>query len=504
MTSFAPQVLVILDGFGYQKKTQYNAILQAKTPHLDNWLQTYPHTILHAAGSAVGLLPNYIGNSEVGHLTIGSGRIIKQPVSVIHEAIDNGTCFKKKILLDAFEQVKQKHGRLHIFGLLSDAGVHAHEKHIHAYIKAAVNNGITNIFVHPFLDGRDTPPKSAEQYLQRLDNTLAAIGHGTIGSVHGRFYAMDRDGNWERIEQSYRVLTKEHKVQFKNWSEVLSHYYTKNITDEFIPPTQLDASSIIKNGDGIIFCNFRPDRARQLTAAFTESDFTHFPRKSIQLACFVTPTKYNTLLKTEVLYSSPEILNAIKEVLAQHNKTIFTAAETEKYAHVTYFFNGGREEAVATEKQVLIPSLPAKNYIDHPAMSAQKITYAIIKSLQTDPKDFYLINYANADMVAHSGNFEATIKAVEILDEQLGQLFEQVITNMNGTFYITADHGNAEDMFDEETGQPRTAHTNNPVPFIMIQQGLKQSDMALPLNQLSDIAPFILQNMNLLVPEEME
>lgn len=503
MAYFAPQVLVILDGFGYAKETKYNAIAQAKTPHLDNWFAHYPHATLHAAGTAVGLLDGFIGNSEVGHLTIGAGRIIQQPVSILHEAIDNGSFFENKILLEALDNIKKKQGRLHIFGLLSDAGVHAHEKHIHAYIKVAVDFGITNIFLHPFLDGRDTPPQSATTYLQRLDKVLKDIGHGTIGSIHGRFYAMDRDKNWQRTAASYNVLTQVQK-QSRTWQEVIEQNYRNNITDEFIPPTQLDATSIIKDGDGIIFCNFRPDRARQLTAAFMQKGFAHFPIKQLNLACFVTPTAYNTTLQTDVLSPRPNIPHTLKEVLAAHNKSIFSIAETEKYAHVTYFFNGGKEEPVATETQALIPSLPAKNYIDHPEMSAQKITYTVIKSLQTDPKDFYLINYANADMVGHSGNLDATVKAIEVLDDLLNQLYTLVVKKMQGVLYITADHGNAEDMFDTKTGQPRTAHTNNPVPFVMIQQGLELPDKQLPLDQLADIAPFILQQMGLPVPEEMK
>ncbi len=504
MDKYHPTTLIILDGFGYTTETKYNAIAHANTPYLDHYFANYPSTIVQAAGTAVGLLPNAIGNSEVGHLTIGAGRIIKQSVTIMHEAIDTGTFFTNQKLVHSLEQLKKTKKILHIMGLLSDAGVHAHEKHIYAFIKAAADYGITNIIIHAFLDGRDTPPQSAKVYLQHLDATLKIIGHGKIGSLHGRFYAMDRDHNWKRTETSYRVLTESQSTRANNWQEMLKNNYAKNITDEFISPIQVNPDSLIKNGDGVIFCNFRPDRAQQLTTALIDKNFDHFKTKLLDLAFFITPTKYNTHLPTTVLFPSSPIPNTLKDVLAQHQKTIFSIAETEKYAHITYFFNGGRQDAAETETRVLIPSLPVKNYVDHPEMLAQEITKTVITSLQTAAKDFYLINYANADMVGHSGNFGATIKAIEILDEQLGQLYEQIITKMNGTLYITADHGNAEDMFDTKTGQPRTAHTNNSVPFIMIRQGLEQADTQLSLNKLSDIAPFILQNMGLPTPKEMK
>ncbi len=503
MNELRPTALIILDGFGYTTETKYNAISHANTPYLDHWFANYPSTTVQAAGTAVGLLPNVIGNSEVGHLTIGAGRIIKQSVTIIHEAIDTGTFFTNQKLVDLLEQLKKTKNTLHIMGLLSDASVHAHEKHIYAFIKAAADYGITNIVIHTFLDGRDTPPQSAKVYLQHLDATLKIIGHGRIGSLHGRFYAMDRDHNWKRTAESYRVLTESQSIPADNWQEVLKNNYANNITDEFILPIQVSPDSLIKNGDGVIFCNFRPDRAQQLTTALINKNFNHFKTKSLDLAFFITPTKYNTHLSTTVLFPSSPIPNTLKDILAQHQKTIFSIAETEKYAHITYFFDGGRQDAAETETRVLIPSLPVKNYIDLPEMLAREITKTVITSLQKDTKDFYLINYANADMVGHSGNFGATIKAIEILDEQLGQLYEQIITKMNGTLYITADHGNAEDMFDTKTEQPRTAHTNNPVPFIMIRQGLEQANAQLSLNQLSDIAPLILRNMGLPIPKEM-
>ncbi len=497
-----PVALIILDGFGYSTETKYNAIYNANTPNFDHWFKTYPHAILKAAGAAVGLYEGVIGNSEVGHMTIGSGRMTSQPDLIMHKAIDDGSFFTNSVLVNNLKKIA-KNNTLHIFGLLSDAGVHAHQRQIHAFIQAGVNLGITTIVVHPFLDGRDTPPQSAKHYLQQLDNVLQKLGCGIIGSIHGRLYAMDRDHNWERTEQSYRTLTEQQNISFKSWREALDYYYSKGITDEFIPPTQLNTKGFVQNGDGIIFANFRPDRARQLTASFINHNFNYFTTKKIDLSCFITPTKYSNELKTAVMFESPIINNTLKEVLDSNGKTIFSIAETEKYAHVTYFFNGGKEEKLSHETRMVVPSLSAESYIDHPEMSAAKITSVVLQSLKENPKDFYLINYANADMVGHSGNFDATVKAIEFLDEQLKHLFDQVVSTMNGTLFITADHGNAEDMFDKEIGQPRTAHTNNPVPFIMIKQDLKDSHL-LPLTQLADIAPFILQQMGIAIPKQMK
>ncbi len=502
MNKKSPTALVILDGFGYSTKTQYNAIYHAFTPHFDEWFAHYPHAILQAAGSAVGLLPGYIGNSEVGHMTIGAGRVIDQPIKIIHEAIKNGSFFKNKALIENLKKLAQNGKTLHIMGLLSDAGVHSQIEMLFALLKAAKEHGVRHIVVHAFLDGRDVPPKSAKKYLEELDKKLKKYG-AVLGSVSGRFYAMDRDNNWNRIEKTYRTLTEHQKINFTNWPDVLKHYYAKNITDEFIPPTQLSKNTLIKNGDGIIFFNFRPDRARELTQCFVDPHFNHFKINHIDLAFFITPVSYAKNLATTSLFTMPKITNTLKDVLAQHNKTIFSIAETQKYAHVTYFFNGGREKKEPHETWKLIPSLRIQNYAQAPCMSAPQITAAVLESLKTDPADFYLINYANADMVGHSGNMKATVKAIECLDYQLGKLYDQIINKMNGTMYITADHGNAEDMYDEKIHQPKTSHTTNPVPFIMIRQDLQGKSETLPLTQLADIAPFILTNLGIKKPKEM-
>jgi 2,3-bisphosphoglycerate-independent phosphoglycerate mutase len=497
-----PTVLVILDGFGYSPHTRCNAMYQAKMPHYKQLLRHYPHTLLQASGNAVGLVEGFMGNSEVGHLTIGSGRVIKQPITLIHEMIDNKTFFKHPLLISKFNELRKKNKTLHLMGLLSNAGIHGHIKHLFAFLDTAKEHGITQIVVHAFLDGRDVPPQSAATYLEQLATKLDALKCGIIGSLHGRFYAMDRDGNWQRTKLSYEVLTKKQPLHFHQWQKVLDYYYAKNVTDEFILPTQL-SHTVISDDDGIIFFNVRPDRARQLTACFVDPQFDHFPVSKINLSFFITPVPLSTVLKTDALIHKEPIHNTLKEVLDHAGKTIFSIAETEKYAHVTYFFNGGKEAALPHEQRILIPSLHPKNYVDYPAMSASAITQAILESLKTDPKDFYVINYANADMVGHSGNLKATIAAVECLDEQIQKLYEQVVLKMKGTLYITADHGNAEEKCDA-AGQPKTSHTTNPVPFLMVSPETKDKSMQLPLKELADIAPFILQHMGLKIPQEMK
>lgn len=513
MKTTKPHLLVILDGFGFSPSAEYNAAHYAHTPTLDSWLLTYPHTLLDAAGTSVGLLPGTIGNSEVGHLTIGTGRTIPSAILSLHKAMDDGTLFKHPLLLDRLQRIQDNvqesfldtpttrlhntKARVHLMGLLSDAGVHSHEQHLYALIKMLSEMDIRTI-VHAFLDGRDVPPKSAEKALTRLEKECKRAKSCVIGSIHGRYYAMDRDANWDRIEKSYRALTQPETP--RPWKEILKEQYHKKIFDEFIFPAQVTKNCTIQDGDGIIFFNVRPDRARQLTRCFVLPETIPFA-KEYQLAWFITPTEYDATLETDILLPSHPIKHTLKEILAAHGKTIFTIAETEKYAHVTYFFNGGKEATLATETRALIPSLKTKTYIEHPEMSARAITDAVINSLETDPKDFYVINYANADMVGHSGDFEATKKAVECLDRELKKLYA-VVHKLNGVMYVTADHGNAEDMLDNATGQPKTAHTNNKVPFIEINNG--KHNRKLPLKELADIAPFILHEMGLPVPKEMK
>lgn len=499
-----PIALIILDGFGISEKKCSNAVFAAKKPHFDHWKEIFPHTSLQASGNAVGLPDHMQGNSEVGHLTIGAGRIIEQPLTSWLNAIKNKSFFKNTTLLNELDRLKKNGHSLHIMGLLSDAGIHCHEAFIYACIDAAVQTKIQKIVVHPFLDGRDTPPKSATHYLHTLSEHIKNMPGVIIGSMHGRFYAMDRDNNWNRTEKSYRILTQTYVYGSQSWEKILKDNYTRAITDEFIEPTQLAPNCTINNGDGIIFCNIRPDRARQLTASFVQPSFNHFNTMVRDLTFFITPVKYDIHVPTTALFQRPIINNTLKDVLAQQHKTIFSIAETEKYAHITYFFRGENENSVPGEARVLIDSIKTESYKNYPRMAAQKITDAVIASLKTDPKDFYLINYANADMVGHSGDFDATVRAIDFLDKQLELLYDTVITHMNGTLFITADHGKAEDMFDETTHQPRTAHTINPVPFFILNKKYEYAHCTLPLHELADIAPFILKYMDLPIPKEMK
>lgn len=499
-----PTALIILDGFGFRTNKEGNAIAMAETPNLSRWLATYPNTLLKASGPAVGLPEGIMGNSEVGHMAIGCGRVIEQPLTRINNAIADGSFFTNPKLVEKLILLKNANRTLHIIGLLSDAGIHSHIDHIKAYLKAAKQQGITNIVVHAFLDGRDTPPRSAEIYLEKIETLLKELEYGIIGSIHGRFYAMDRDHHWDRTEKSYSVLTQKQIQAPQNWREVLKANYAQGITDEFMPPTQLDPKAIIGNDDGIIFANIRPDRARQITACFVTPNFKKFKRTKIELSFFITPVAYGAGLETTVVFPEIAPKNTLKDVLCSHEKNMFSIAESEKYAHVTYFFSGGSEKIVNHEVRVLIPSIKAITYANLPAMSAPLITQAVIKSLKKFPRDFYLINYANADMVGHSGNLGGTIKAIEILDEELKKIYDIIVEQMGGTMYITADHGKAEQMIDSKTGQARTAHTTNPVPFIMLRKDLENSGKKLVLKELSDIAPFVLENLGIAVPEEMK
>lgn len=499
-----PTALIILDGFGFRTNIEGNAIALADTPNLDQWLKSYPNTLLKASGIAVGLPEGIIGNSEVGHMAIGCGRIIEQPLTIINKAIADGSFFTDPMLVKYLKNIKKSNKALHIMGLLSDAGVQSDLGHLFAFLKAATQQDIKNIIVHAFLDGRDTPPRSAEIFLEKLENKLKELECGIIGSIHGRFYPMDRDHHWDRIEKSYRTLTQDQTQIKQDWRIVLKENYAQGITDEFILPTQLVPKAIISDNDGIIFFNIRSDRARELTRCFVDPQFKKFKTNKLALDFFITPVSYGAGLKTTVLYPETLPKNTLKDILAAHDKTMFSIAETEKYAHVTYFFSGGNEKIMHHEIRILIPSIKATTYVQSPAMSAPLITQSIIKSLRKFPRDFYLINYANADMVGHSGNLNSTIKAVEVLDDELRKLYDTIVQQMGGTMYITADHGKAEQMIDSKTGQARTAHTTNPVPFIMLRKDLENSGKKLTLKQLSDIAPFILENMGIIVPTEMK
>jgi 2,3-bisphosphoglycerate-independent phosphoglycerate mutase len=458
--------LIILDGFGYSTDTECNAIYHADTPILDSLLARYPHSLLEASGSAVGLLPGQIGNSQAGHLTIGAGKIIQQDITRVIHAIEDATLFNNRTLTTALMNAKSGNRQVHIIGLLSDAGVHGHEKIIHALLQSTHEHRSPHVYLHVILDGRDVAPKSAAHYLETLDHWCTQYG-GTIATIQGRFYAMDRDRNWQRTQQAYDILTDPIKSSYNTWREALESYYKQGITDEFIIPTRLTAQGIIQPDDLIIFANCRPERMRQLTASFATPEFNHFPVRSYtpQLITLVT---YDTYPTVSVLFPLITVDNTLKEIIHRSGKSIFTIAETEKYAHVTYFFDGRKDLNLAHETRVRIPSKRLHDYSSYPAMSAPEITAAVVQSLHADPKDFYLINYANADMVGHSGNFQSTIKAIECLDVQIGALYREIVTTRGGALIITSDHGKAEDMCYETVSLPKTRHTTNPVYYLMI------------------------------------
>lgn len=486
MKDNSPTALVILDGFGYSEKHDHNALSQAKMPHFKRWIHEYPHALLSASGTSVGLLPDMIGNSAVGHLTIGAGRIIDQPIKILLDSIKAGTFPENQAIIQKLQNLAAQGKTLHIIGLLSDAGVHCHIKLIRACMQVAQRQGVKKIIIHPILDGRDAPPKSAETYLKALEPLLNKNTH--IGTLMGRFYAMDRNNNWDRTSAAYTMLTHaEFKNRAQSWQTALHNYYAKDITDEFIPPTHLDSDATIEPGDGVIFCNIRADRARQLTQLLRKSP----------AAWIITGIPYDREVSVNALYTPPIIQNTLLEKLSKAGKTIFTCAESEKYAHVTYFFNGGKEAQFPNETRVIIPSHSPVTFIEHPEMCAPEITQAVVQSLRTNPCDFYLINYANPDMVGHSGNLPATVTALECIDAQLAQLYEEIVVRQHGTLYITSDHGKAEQLWNSKEQQPDTAHTTNPVPFIMLNTAY-YGQKTLPLHTLADIAPFTLLNMKII------
>lgn len=503
----SPTALVILDGFGYTTELLGNAPAHAAMPTLAMFKKDYQWTLLHAAGADVGLLNGSVGNSEVGHLTIGAGRVTNSTLKRMQDAIDDGSFFTNKLLVKRFTQLKQSGKKLHLMGLLSDGGVHSQDAHLHALLELASSIGIKKVMIHPFLDGRDVPPQSAQYYLECLDDVCRKFEVGFIGSMHGRFYAMDRDHNAERTKISYDVLTVLSEVSHVSWQQALQASYDAGITDEFFYPRQLNQDACIEPGDGVVFFNTRPDRARQLTACFLTEAWS-------KLVFFITPIRYQDNFTNEVLFESIKLEHTLLDEISvqQPHAKLFTIAETEKYAHVTYFFRGMKEIKLPHETQVLVPSLKQRNYINQPAMSALTITQQVLDSLKKDPAYFYLINYANADMVGHSGDFQATVLACQSLDEQLKQLYQKIVIEQQGTLFVTADHGNAEAKIDLATGKPLTAHTANPVPFFAIGSRFKQYDQAVSLVPkkphinygLALVAPTILYYLGLTIPAEME
>lgn len=498
-----PLVLMILDGWGYREdRLSHNAIASAKTPQWDKWWQNNPHILLSASGSDVGLPTGQMGNSEVGHMHIGAGRILNQDLTRINDAIAHGELTDNQTLTELIKDLRESNKALHVMGLLSAGGVHSHESHLFALMKLCHTHNFNNIYLHLFLDGRDTPPQSAFSSLGKLSACLSQYPGAKIASLCGRYFAMDRDRRWDRTAAVYRLLTEgnaEHR--YADAENALNCFYSKGLFDEFIPPTQIAPGKVIEDGDAIFFFNFRADRARQLTEAFINPDFSAFPRKhQPHLSHFVSMTQYARHLKTEVVF--PQLLprKTLGEVLAENGLTQLRLAETEKYAHVTFFFNGGNEQVFNNEDRILIPSPSVATYDLQPEMSAPELTRALVDAIESDAYDVIICNYANADMVGHSGNFAATVSAIEALDNCFVEI-NAALQQKNAALLITADHGNAEAMFDEKTGQAHTAHTSEPVPLLYVGGGWHFNENC--SGSLIDIAPTILNLLDLPKPREM-
>ena len=496
-----PLVIAVLDGWGVRSETHGNAIAAAELPNWQRFLTTYPHTELEASGEAVGLPHGIMGNSEVGHINIGSGRVVPQGVVVIDAEIAEGSFAKNPVLHQAIEHVKRTGGTLHFLGLLSDGCVHSSLLHLEALIDAAANAKVP-FEIHAFLDGRDTPPRSALNYVDRIGKRLEAVGYpNAIASVTGRFFAMDRDKRWDRVERAYDALARG-KAAFNapNARAAVEAAYARDENDEFVQPTLIGAVRPVREGDSAIFFNFRPDRARELTLAFTDHSFSHFATVHYDDLLFATMTRYEENFPNPVLFGPRPQAQTFGEIVAEAGLRQLRLAETEKYAHVTYFFNGGREDVFENEDRILIPSnRKVATYDLAPEMMAAEITTAAIEDLDHKHHDVIVMNYANADMVGHTGVWDATISAVETLDVSLGRLEQRVLAR-DGILVITSDHGNAEEKIDAE-GNPLTAHTTSPVPLVIISQtsvGTLASG-----GKLGDIAPTLLPLMGLRVPSEM-
>lgn len=492
--------LLILDGWGLREDAPDNAIAAASTPVLDRLYQTCPHTQIDGSGMAVGLPDGQMGNSEVGHVNLGAGRIVYQDFTRISKAIDDGSFNDNPALNEAITQAKAAGGRVHIMGLLSPGGVHSHEQHILAMIRMAAAKGARDIVVHAFLDGRDTPPRSAQASIERVEETLSEIGTGHIGSLCGRYFAMDRDNRWDRVERAYRLLSEAHAdFYFDSAAKALDAAYARNESDEFVQPSWIGEKTPVTDGDAVIFMNFRADRARELTRAFVEQPFDKFNRAvHPALASFVMLTEYAADIAAPAAFPADNLTNVFGEWLAKHSKTQLRISETEKYAHVTFFFSGGRELEFTGEKRVLIPSPNVATYDLQPEMSSTELTDALVEAIDSGEFDVVICNYPNGDMVGHTGNFNAAVKACEAVDKSIGRVIK-ALQRTGGECLITADHGNAEQMADHGTGQSHTAHTSQPVPFIYVGRD------ATPVSggRLSDVAPTMLHLLGMSQPEEM-
>lgn len=504
--STSPVVLIILDGWGYREQQDGNAIAVARTPVMDSLWQAYPRTLIQASGKAVGLPNGQMGNSEVGHINIGAGRIVPQELVRISDAVEDGSILSNKALLKVCQDVIDRQSKLHLVGLCSDGGVHSHIDHLIGLLTLAKTQGISEVCIHAITDGRDTQPKAGVQMLKHLQYHIDRIGVGRITTVSGRYYAMDRDKRWDRVQKAYDVITTDGYGIGRSAADFLQTSYSEGITDEFVVPTRT-APGAITPEDGVVFFNFRPDRARELTQALVSPDFKGFERKQIDPLTFLTFTQYDPNFPVLVAFEPQSLTNILAEVVSSHGLRQFRAAETEKYAHVTYFFNGGLEQPVEGEDRELVQSPMVPTYDSAPEMSASEVTDVAIAAVEKGIYSFIVINYANPDMVGHTGMMDAAVQAIETVDRSVGRLLEKV-NKAGGTAIIIADHGNAEYMWDEEKN-PWTAHTTNLVPFILVEgEGLKipGHGTEVPLREdgrLCDVAPTILEILRLPQPTEM-
>jgi 2,3-bisphosphoglycerate-independent phosphoglycerate mutase len=504
-----PVALIILDGWGYRAEREANAIALADTPNHDHFLTQYPATLIHTSGERVGLPDGLMGNSEVGHLNIGAGRIVYQEITRIDASIMRGEFFRNPLLLELMKQGREH--RLHFLGLLSDGGVHSHQRHLYALLQMAREQGVKEVFVHVLLDGRDTPPNNGVQYIAALEQKMREYGggrqaYGKIATVAGRYYAMDRDNRWDRIEKAYDAMVNAAGRKAKDPVQAVKESYNQGVSDEFVLPIVITDDrggpvATIRANDAVMFYNFRADRARQTTRALTQPDLDKFPRRSFpEHLYYVTMTRYDKTFALPYVFPPQELDHILAGVMADAGLKNLRVAETEKYAHVTYFFNGGVEKAYPGEERILVPSPKVATYDLEPEMSAAGIRDAVVKAVNDNGFDVLIVNFANADMVGHSGNLGATIKAVETVDACLGDIYK-AIRAKGGAMLVTADHGNAELMIDPATGGPHTAHTTNPVPFILITervQGKLHSGGA-----LADVAPTLLGTVQVSQPAEM-
>jgi 2,3-bisphosphoglycerate-independent phosphoglycerate mutase len=502
--SKSPVALIILDGFGCRNETKGNAVAQANKPNFDRLWKEFPHAHMFASGEAVGLPEGQMGNSEVGHTNIGAGRVVYQNLTRVSIAIREGEFAKNETFLGAVENAKKNDSALHLFGLLSDGGVHSHIDHMFALLKLAADNGLKKVYVHAFLDGRDVGPKTAETYIQQTLDKMKEYGVGEFATISGRYYSMDRDKRWERVEKSYRAMVYGEGPSYTNPLDVVTDSYEHGIFDEFVLPsviTNEDGQPVttIQDNDSVIFYNFRPDRAIQISNTFTNEDFRSFDRgpKHPKDLYFVCLTHFSETVQGYVAFKPTNLDNTFGEVLAQNGLKQLRIAETEKYPHVTFFFNGGREEKFPGEERILINSPKVATYDLQPEMSAYEVTDALLKEIHDDKFDAIILNYANPDMVGHSGMLEPTIKAIEAVDECLGKVIDAILEK-DGVAIITADHGNADEVITLE-GNPMTAHTTNPVPVIVTKKGIELRDGGI----LADLAPTMLGLLGLPKPGEM-